>query len=1260
MTSRKPRPVARAFVSWALVVCVGLLLTACGAAPRALPELRSADRAQGLDGAIEAYYTGQTPAALRAAVAKAASLAPDSAAYHEIAADLAGLQDDPRARLRHLVAALLDAGNAAPLAHLNKLASVRWTLAERAMVADMLEALAKGHPDPATRDYARWMWVHHLHLVGEFERRDAALAQIQLRLKFALIGTWDNDQGNGFDAEFPPERGVDFKGRYPGKLLEIGWNQQPVTDPRGKLDLRELLHPSSWQIAYAASGVHSETAQAVELRLATSDPVKVWVNDQLVFEGRDLGGWLFDGVVIPIKLNNGYNNVLVKTAQRRGGWLLVARLTGADGAAVSGVKLAPADGTAQPSKPLPQIPQTAAVDRRIKGLKAGTARAAVHWADWAGALGLKVVRVKHSEQFQQAHPGSLVGRQRLMVALWDAQERGRTSDMLMALNKEVGPELGYFRLRMARFWSQQKLESKARDLLVAQTREHPKQPSAYLDLARSLNREGWNEARCEALEGVDQRWPDWPYALYKLGDCYEELRFYPRARAIYTRLLRTLPNDATALKRLHWLTQGNDDYPAARGYALRLTEGWPHLRASWQRLGETLRRMGDVKGAEIALEHLVKLAPLSPTGYRRLAALERQADKLPEALKLWRASLARDPDNQGLSNRLSYLAPDDRGSWAADVPDQAAIDAAVAAAVDAKPDPASNVLYLLDDEVSELGADGSSKNIVTSVALALNQAGRDRLTRMSARGGGRVRIMNAYGIDPEGKRMEASSIRGRTVRFRQLKIGSIIVFQYRIDSRPDGYLAGHMARQWWFQSPHAQTRLSRWVLWLPKEMKLLEEGQGTREERVEGGQRRVAWSAKNTAPVVIEPGMPTLHETASHIVVSTVPDWQTFWTWEKALLRDAFRESPELRTLAADLVAGAKTTQEKVDRIHAYLMTNIRYQQDYERRIAGVKPHAAPVVVARQYGDCKDKAVLFITLARLAGIKVHFALVRTRDAGPVRRGVPMQQFNHAIVYVPAQEGFPIGRFYDPTVDALDVQVLRHDDQGTWSLVFDPVSDAHTWRKIPYQRPEVDLTANATTLTLDAQGAAKGRIEITARGRVGEIFRRGARNPEQMGQLLEQQVSRTFAGGRALKTEMIQVKDVMTPAKVAIEIEAPSLGRREGRSLRLKLPIGWSASGYFVQGVRRHPVLLGSPRQLKWTLDLTLPAGAKISRLPSSKLIDSECISLERKVSHKGRIVHAEHTVTIKCERISVEKYAEHKARAELMTRALSEELVLSL
>ena len=307
--------------------------------------------------------------------------------------------------------------------------------------------------------------------------------------------------------------------------------------------------------------------------------------------------------------------------------------------------------------------------------------------------------------------------------------------------------------------------------------------------------------------------------------------------------------------------------------------------------------------------------------------------------------------------------------------------------------------------------------------------------------------------------------------------------------------------------PGVHTVKARWVLWTQKNVTFKESmiGPIQRAESDKDGYRRIIWSIANADPLISEPGMPGMAESAYHVSMSTVPDWETFWKWEQALLVDAFRESPEVVALANELMAGLATPAEKINKIHTYFMRRIRYQQDYERTIAGVKPHPAPVVVERQYGDCKDKAVLFITLARLAGLKVHFALVRTRDAGPVRRKVPMQQFNHAIVYVPKQPGIEEGRFYDPTVDALDVDVLRHDDQGTWSAVYDPETKEHTWRQIPYQPASYDVTRNELSLNLEDDGSLSGEVELIAKGRVGEFLRKMARNPEKFKQILARQV-----------------------------------------------------------------------------------------------------------------------------------------------------------
>jgi tetratricopeptide (TPR) repeat protein len=1241
--------------------------------PGATPGEGSARSA--LVSAVEAYYTAPGAAEMRAAVAAARVIAPEAALTAEIEADLASFESRRFDRFDALYRALLDPTNDQAALHLHALDEMDWTQGEAARMRSLLGALVGAHPSADARALAARMLADFEHFHGRFEARDAALDTLGPPLDWAVIGTWDNDQGKGFDTEQPPERVIELEARYPGKLVEIGWRTAPVADPRGRLDLAGLLDPVRWQVAYLAAAVEVPAAGPYELRFGTSDPVKIWVNDVLVFQVPAVADWLTEGFVVPVTLPAGVNRILVKQAHEAGTWLFAGRLTGPAGAPVPGLRAARADAPyveGPPPVATPVEPE-AMVARRVAHLPENSARRAFLAAEWAERQGLRVLAVARSEAFSAAHPRSLTARYQLAGALWDNQERGTTSDMLTALVADAGAELPFLRLAQARFWRQQNLSEQARAEILAVHATYPDQPAAALWLADFYGDEGWQEDRCTLLSALDARFPDWPYVQTELGDCWEQLKFLPQAEQLYRDLLARVPNHVAMLQRLQWQAQGNEDFETALHLAARLTQHWPHLRSSWERLAETQRRAGDVAGAEATLKRLVDLVPAAAVGHARLAELYYQNGRRDEAVAAWQRALERDPENEKLAHRLDFLAPESRGAWATDVPDAAAIAAAIAARGSVAVSPAADVLYLLDDEVTALRADGSTVNYITTVAYAANDAGRDRLTHQSLRSDGRARVLSAYVVDEHGKRTEASTIRGRSVRFRQLGVGSTVVLQYRLDSPPDGYLAGHMARQWWFAGTAAQTRLSRWVLYAPQGTPLIEERRGPSErtERAVGDLVRVEWSARDVSPVMPEPSMPTLHEAAANLVVSTVPDWGMFVQWEAALLKDAFRVGPEVEALAKRLFEGAQTPAEKVDRIQEWLMDEVRYQQDYEGFIAGVKPHAAPVVVARRYGDCKDKAVLFITLAHLGGVQAHFALVRTRDAGPVLRTVPMQQFNHAIVYVPAQPGLPSGRFFDPTVELLDLAVLRHDDQGTTSLVLDPAPflggraapdtrPVFTWREIPYQAAGVDTSTVASRLLLTADGSATGHITMTAHGRVASSLRRAARNAEQLTQMLQQQIGGTLAGGRISDVTTGDLTHVRVPASLSFQVAAPSAGRREGDELRVKIPVGWSASAYFTLGERRFPLLLGAPRTLTWSVDVEAPEKARLKRLPQTAHVVSPCLTFDRQVTGTGRGVQVQQTVVMTCERVAPAEYAEQRRKAEEIQRLLDEDVVFTL
>jgi hypothetical protein len=541
---------------------------------------------------------------------------------------------------------------------------------------------------------------------------------------------------------------------------------------------------------------------------------------------------------------------------------------------------------------------------------------------------------------------------------------------------------------------------------------------------------------------------------------------------------------------------------------------------------------------------------------------------------------------------------------------------------------------------------------------SFNAEGRDALLKQSL-GGGRTRVYVAYALDGDGRRVEPVSLRDGTVRFRSLGERSTVVLQYRREVPPRGYLARHLSTAWSFQGPSDYRAEARFVLLLPQGTALHEAATGKlqRTERVEEGLRRVEWSALDVQPLHVEPGMPPLRESALSLELSTVPSWDTFAEWMTALLQDADRANAEVKQVAKRLFDGADSQDEKLLRLQSFLMKEIRYEQDYESVIAGVKPHSAPLVLERRYGDCKDKAVLFRTLAREAGIQARYALVRTRDAGTVRAEIPQQQFNHVIVFVPAQPGVT-ERFFDPTADALDVGTVRSDDVGTRSFVLDLDARTWEWRHIPYQSPDAQRTDVAFAVELSPDGSGTAALDSKMVGDWGSAWRRTARNPESLARALQQRGAAFFRGAQVQEgARPPDPDDVRNPASLSFSVKAPALARAEGTQLRLQLPADMDPAAPFRMSERKHALVLRTPAAFGWSGTVRLPGG-RVERVPEPRRVEGKCLSYARELEALPDGVRFRHELSFRCERIPAEEYPEALRLALEVKRAMEEEVVL--
>ena len=63
--------------------------------------------------------------------------------------------------------------------------------------------------------------------------------------------------------------------------------------------------------------------------------------------------------------------------------------------------------------------------------------------------------------------------------------------------------------------------------------------------------------------------------------------------------------------------------------------------------------------------------------------------------------------------------------------------------------------------------------------------------------------------------------------------------------------------------------------------------------------------------------------------------------------------------------------------IHEFVAKDIRYVA-IEYGDSGYEPHHAKEVFVNRYGDCKDQAILLITMLKEAGIEAYPVLIGTR------------------------------------------------------------------------------------------------------------------------------------------------------------------------------------------------------------------------------------------------------------------------------------------
>ena len=129
----------------------------------------------------------------------------------------------------------------------------------------------------------------------------------------------------------------------------------------------------------------------------------------------------------------------------------------------------------------------------------------------------------------------------------------------------------------------------------------------------------------------------------------------------------------------------------------------------------------------------------------------------------------------------------------------------------------------------------------------------------------------------------------------------------------------------------------------------------------DGKTKTYTWERTNLKPIDVEPNMPQMSEVGLWMEVSSLDSWQDVAHWFSTLQAPQARATPAIKATVNSLIAGKTTDDDKARAIYDWVANRTRYV-GLEFGLSAFKPHSANEVHDKQYGDCKDKANLLITM----------------------------------------------------------------------------------------------------------------------------------------------------------------------------------------------------------------------------------------------------------------------------------------------------------
>jgi len=715
-----------------------------------------------------------------------------------------------------------------------------------AEIRDFLAGFQKDHElAPVMKGWLQWQLSNAFQRTGEIEKIRQTIREMGFVTDWMIIGPFQNERGGGFDVPYGPEIETDFDAAYAGKKRKVRWRRLPVKPLFGEVNFDAMMRPNDEVLAYAQTFVEVEEASDAALRIGSDEGSKIWVNDILVLDSdihRTMG---FDQDAVGVRLGKGRNKILVKVAERNGGWGFRLRITKPDGGALKFVTNAkPEDMTFAKMEKMPEVE----VQRGAIGYYEKRTEAAPE--DVMAQAHFGYLQLVHSFEDENVHKDRAAFEQcvklapenpyyqfmlaeayQMHEAKMDAEKEGNKSRLAVEKAIELEPEyvealvnMGRYYLTEMKNWHKAKgyidralkvnpdylhalllgidildarqfgteVTIKTKELESHKLDEIKNSPSILQRLVEIYDDESRPQKVMETLSAVIRRDYVSGWARGKLVDHYGRLGERDKVLEQYQLLRELYPYELSYLSLSAAIYEGRDEFEKALAQVEMALEICPEAEDEMVKKGNLLMRLSLEKGEDTSGEIYAKAMEVYEA-VRRINPnnvwLKRYIEFLHEEKKSFEENprLAAEVEvkaDDGVYVKYKRLVTADDGSEKLEDVVEHFANKELTALADEENLP---FVCILSKQAMDVRKDGTSSEFTHFVVKVFNDVGTERFRYFPAgyfmtSYNQEVKIKKARIIHEDGTEEEGRSM-GYAAVFPKLKPGDIVDVQFRVDDQ---------------------------------------------------------------------------------------------------------------------------------------------------------------------------------------------------------------------------------------------------------------------------------------------------------------------------------------------------------------------------------------------------------------------------------------------------------------------------------------------